>query len=76
MTEDKKEYDFRLQEYAQLLDIRADRIKVRCVVIGKISNDTRGITFLFVLNVDRNWNPRCEMLLMVQSSTTWSHHHR
>ena len=52
MTEDKKEYDFRLQEYAQLLDIRADRIKVRCVLIDKISNDTRGITFLFALNVD------------------------
>ena len=30
MVEDKKEYDLRLQEYAQLLDIRADRIKVRC----------------------------------------------
>lgn len=27
MVEDKKEYDLRLQEYAQLLDIRADRIK-------------------------------------------------
>lgn len=52
MSEDKKEYDFRLQEYAQLLDIRADRIKVRCVLIGKISNDTRGITFLFAFNVD------------------------
>ena len=52
MSEDKKEYDFRLQEYAQLLDIRADRIKVRCVLIDKISNDTRGITFLFALNVD------------------------
>ena len=28
MVEDKKEYDLRLQEYAQLLDIRAERIKV------------------------------------------------
>ncbi|CAB4039847.1 fantom-like isoform X1, partial [Paramuricea clavata] len=27
MVEDKKEYDLRLQEYAQLLDIRAERIK-------------------------------------------------
>jgi hypothetical protein len=30
MVEDKKEYDLRLQEYAQLLDIRAERIKVIC----------------------------------------------
>ena len=28
MTEDKKEYDLKMQEYAQLLDIRADRIRV------------------------------------------------
>lgn len=28
MVEDKKEFDLRLQEYAQLLDIRAERIKV------------------------------------------------
>lgn len=27
MTEDKKEYDLKMQEYAQLLDIRADRIR-------------------------------------------------
>lgn len=28
MTEDKKEYDLKMEEYAQLLDIRADRIRV------------------------------------------------
>ena len=28
MSEDKKEYDMKMQEYAQLLDIRADRIRV------------------------------------------------
>lgn len=28
MSEDKKEYDLKMQEYAQLLDIRADRIRV------------------------------------------------
>lgn len=34
MVEDKKEYDLRLQEYAQLLDIRAERIKV--ISLGRI----------------------------------------
>ena len=28
MTDDKKEFDLKMQEYAQLLDIRADRIRV------------------------------------------------
>lgn len=32
MLEDKKEYDLKMQEYAQLLDIRADRIRVRNIL--------------------------------------------
>ena len=40
MTEDKKEYDLKMQEYAQLLDIRADRIRVSTTIL---------LTFQFVL---------------------------
>ena len=32
MSEDKKEYDLKMQEYAQLLDIRADRIRVSIAI--------------------------------------------
>ena len=33
MSEDKKEYDLKMQEYAQLLDIRADRIRVSIATV-------------------------------------------
>ena len=33
MTEDKKEYDLKMQEYAELLDIRGDRIRVSKIII-------------------------------------------
>ena len=36
MTEDKKEYDLKMQEYAQLLDIRADRIRVSIAIKLKL----------------------------------------
>jgi hypothetical protein len=39
MIEDKKEYDLKMQEFAQLLDIRADRIRV-CVYNLEKSIDT------------------------------------
>ena len=32
MSDDKKEYDLKMQEYAQLLDIRADRIRVSITI--------------------------------------------
>ena len=35
-TEDKKEYDLKMQEYAQLLDIRADRIRVSIAIQLKL----------------------------------------
>ena len=44
MSEDKKEYDLKMQEYAQLLDIRADRIRV-------IITDTHSLTKLLVVVV-------------------------
>ena len=56
MTEDKKEYDLKMQEYAQLLDIRADRIRVSTTTL---------LTFQFVLwemflllLADRTFTPR------------------
>ena len=36
MTGDKKEYDLKMQEYAQLLDIRADRIRVSIAIQVKL----------------------------------------
>jgi len=39
MTEDKKEYDLKMQEYAQLLDIRADRIRVSWPQASHVSFD-------------------------------------
>ena len=44
MSEDKKEYDLKMQEYAQLLDIRADRIRV-------IIKSTHSLINLFVVVV-------------------------
>lgn len=44
MSEDKKEYDLKMQEYAQLLDIRADRIRV-------IITSTHSLIMLFVVVV-------------------------
>ncbi len=38
MSEDKKEYDLKMQEYAQLLDIRADRIRVSIPTIYSLTN--------------------------------------
>lgn len=38
MTEDKKEYDLKMQEYAQLLDIRADRIRVSITTTHSLTN--------------------------------------
>lgn len=38
MSEDKKEYDLKMQEYAQLLDIRADRIRVSITINHSLTN--------------------------------------
>lgn len=38
MSEDKKEYDLKIQEYAQLLDIRADRIRVSITINHSLTN--------------------------------------
>lgn len=38
MSEDKKEYDLKMQEYAQLLDIRADRIRVSITINHPLTN--------------------------------------
>jgi len=38
MSEDKKEYDLKMQEYAQLLDIRADRIRVSITIFHSLTN--------------------------------------
>ena len=37
MSEDKKEFDLKMQEYAQLLDIRADRIRVSVLILHALS---------------------------------------
>ena len=74
MVEDKKEYDLRLQEYAQLLDIRAERIKV--ISFGRtlffkycFTSEVNTKLNMLIMNLFfRNLNLRCVMLLMVQNN--------
>ena len=49
MSEDKKEYDLKMQEYAQLLDIRADRIRVNITSTHSLTKLLVVVVCLFVL---------------------------
>ena len=79
MSEDKKEYDLKMQEYAQLLDIRADRIRV-------IITSTHSLIMLFVvvvvvclfvcLFVFRPFSLTLQFTIMIYSGETQKQYHQ